>query len=56
MDAESVSPAGIFAHFRLMQLNFESWKPGVDEWLHSEEAEASLHELLLNAPCSTTLH
>jgi hypothetical protein len=56
VDAENVPPAVIYAHFRLMQLNFESWKPDVDEWLHSEEAEASLHQLLLNVPCSPTMH
>ncbi len=56
MDAENIPVAAINAHFRLMQLNFQSWKPDVDAWLHSKEAEASLQELLINVPCSPTQH
>ena len=56
MDTENIPVAAINAHFRLMQLNFQSWQPDVDKWLHSEEAEASLQELLMNVPCSPTLH
>ena len=56
MDAENIPVAAVNARFTLMQLNFELWKPDVDEWLHSEKAEASLQELLMNVPCSPTLH
>ena len=56
VDAENIPVAAINAHFRLMQLNFQSWKPDVEKWLHSDEAEASLQELLMNVPCSPTLH
>ena len=31
-------------------------KPEVDEWLHSEEASPVLAQILLNVPCSETLH
>ncbi len=56
MDAENVPGAIINAHLRLIALNFQSWKPDVEKWLHSEEAEASLQELLAHVPCSLTLH
>ena len=41
---------------QLLQLNLESWKPEVAEWLHSEEAQPELREFLALVPCSTTLH
>ena len=47
MDAENIPVADVNAHFTLMQLNFQLWKPDVDEWLQ---------ELLMNVPCSPTLH
>ena len=40
----------------LIQLNMESWKPEVNEWLHSEDAEPVLKELLVIVPCSGTVH
>ncbi|HJP37486.1 MAG TPA: hypothetical protein QF901_16035, partial [Gammaproteobacteria bacterium] len=56
VNAEYVPSAVINAHLRLMALNFQSWKPDVEKWLHSEEAEESLQELLAHVPCSSTLH
>ena len=48
--------AVIQAYRRLIQLNMESWKPEVNDWLHSEEAEPVLEELLAMVPCSGTVH
>ncbi len=48
--------AVIQAYQRLIQLNMESWKPEVADWLHSEDAEPVLKELLAIVPCSVTLH
>ena len=48
--------AVIRAYQRLIQLNMESWKPEVTDWLHSEEAEPELKALLEIVPCSTTIH
>ena len=43
------------AHFTLLAINFASWKPDVKQWLHSEDSEGSLKELLQHAPC-TLIH
>ena len=48
--------AVIQAYRRLIQLNMESGKPGVNDWLHSEEAKPVLEELLAMVPCSGTVH
>lgn len=46
----------MLAFQQLMQLNWDSWKPEVAEWLHSEDAEPVLKELLLAVPCPATRH
>ena len=51
-----VPEAVIQAFQRLVQLNLESHKPEVADWLHSEEAEPELKSLLENVPCSVTIH
>lgn len=48
--------AAVLAYQRLLQLNWESWKPEVADWLHSEDAEPVLKELLVAVPCSATVH
>lgn len=48
--------AAVHAYLRLLELNLGSWKPTVAEWLHSEDAEPSLKQLLVLVPCSPTLH
>jgi hypothetical protein len=48
--------AAFQAYRKLIQLNMESWKPEVNDWLHSEEAEPLLKELLALVPCSGTVH
>ena len=48
--------AALQAYKRLIQLNMESWKPEVTDWLHSAEAEPVLEELLAIVPCSGTVH
>jgi len=39
-----------------MALNFQRHKPEVTDWLHSDKAEPVLTQILLNVPCSETLH
>jgi len=48
--------AAMLAYQQLMQLNLESWRPEVAEWLHSEDAEPVLKDLLVAVPCSRTIH
>lgn len=48
--------AAMLAYQQLLQLNWESWKPEVADWLHSEDAEPVLKELLAAVPCPATLH
>lgn len=51
-----ISPASVFAYQQLLELNTQAWTPEIAEWLHSEEAEPLLSQILLNVPCSLTLH
>jgi hypothetical protein len=46
-----VSEEMLQAYRRLIQLNLESWRPEVNDWLHSEEAEPELIKLLTIVPC-----
>ena len=48
--------AAVVAYQQLMQLNWESWKPEVADWLHSEAAEPVLKNLLAAVPCPAVLH
>ena len=56
MVTAQVPEAVIQAFQKLIQLNMESWKPEVADWLHSEDAEPELKELLEMVPCSITIH
>ncbi len=56
METTNIPEAAINAHFQLIAINLGSWKPEVEEWLHSEEAEGPLQQLLANVPCPPTLH
>jgi hypothetical protein len=51
-----IPAASIEAWQQLMTLNLEGHKPEVADWLHSEEAEPVLQQLLANVPCSITVH
>ena len=51
-----VPEAAILAYQRLIQLNLELHKPEVEEWLHSEDAEPALKEMLANVPCMGQIH
>ena len=56
-EVENYIPAEcVEAYRQLMALNLQSYKPEVEEWLHSEEAEAVLAELLLYVPCPAIVH
>lgn len=56
METINLPEVVVDAHFRLIALNFESWKPDIAEWLHSEQAETELQQLLALVPCSATIH
>ena len=56
METAYVPETVLIAYQRLLQLNLESWKPEVADWLHSEAAEPVLKELLASVPCPNTLH
>jgi hypothetical protein len=56
MVTAQVPEAVIQAFRQLLQLNLESHKPEVADWLHSEESEPERKALLENVPCSITIH
>ena len=56
-EMENYIPAvSVEAWRQLMALNLQRHKPEVEDWLHSKEAEPVLQQLLVNVPCSTTVH
>jgi len=56
MHAHPQAEAMLHAYQRLMQLNMESWKPEVADWLHSEEASQELRDLLIAVPCAPVIN
>jgi hypothetical protein len=46
----------IQAWYQLMQLNLTSHRPKVNEWLHSEDADPVLKQLLVYVPCAPSIH
>ena len=44
------------AWIQLMQLNLTSHQPKVEAWLHSEDADPVLKQLLVNVPCAGLMH
>ena len=56
-DMENYVPEAVVEAYRqLVALNSERHKPEFQDWLHSEEAEPVLTQILLHVPCSQTLH
>lgn len=55
-DNADLNDDAIRAYLGLIELNMRAWQPEVSEWLHSQEAEAPLKELLTIVPCSPTVH
>jgi hypothetical protein len=51
-----ILPASVYAWQQLFQLNMQLYKPEVTDWLHSDEAAPVLANILVNVPCSRTLH
>jgi len=51
-----IPAATVDAYRQLLVLNLQLYKPEVTDWLHSKEAEPVLSQILLNVPCSETLH
>lgn len=56
MNAVELPASALHAYFKLIELNLAAWKPQVAEWLHSDDAQGQLKELLENVPCSATIH
>ena len=52
----TIPAASVEAYRQLMALNLRSWDPEVADWLHSEDAEPVLAQILLHVPCSATHH
>jgi len=44
------------AWVELLQLNLTLHQPKVEAWLHSEEADPILKELLINVPCPAVIN
>jgi hypothetical protein len=49
-------PAAIEAWEQLLALNLQGHKSEVADWLRSEDAAPVLKTMLVNVPCSQTLH
>jgi hypothetical protein len=56
MDSEVLDNVAINAYLNLIALNMRVWKPEVALWLHSDDAGPTLRDLLVNVPCSPTVH
>jgi hypothetical protein len=46
----------IQAFYQPMELNLTSHQPKVEAWLHSEDANPVLKQLLINVPCARLMH
>ncbi len=56
-NTNNLPPAEVIqAWQQLLQLNLESHKPQVTDWLHSEDAEPVLRQLLVYVPCAGLVH
>ena len=55
MESIFVHEEAMKAQFALLVINFSSWRPDISQWLHSEDSETSLREVLQYAPC-TLIH
>ena len=51
-----IPAASVEAWRQLLAINLQLCKPEVTDWLHSEEAEPVLQQILVNIPCSEILH
>ena len=56
MESNTLDTNAINAYLDLISLNMRGWQPKVAEWLHSDAAVPTLRELLINVPCSPTVH
>lgn len=55
MESIFVHEGAMKAQLALLAINFSSWRPDINQWLHSEDSETSLREVLQHAPC-TLIH
>ena len=55
MESIFVHEGAMKAQLALLAINFSSWRSDINQWLHSEDSEASLREVLQYAPC-TLIH
>ena len=56
MQQEPINAVAAQAYLELVALNMRLWRPEVANWLHSEDAESSLRQLLAAVPCPPTVH
>ena len=56
MQQEDPTLVAAHAYFELIALNMRLWRPEVADWLHSEDAQAPLRQLLSVVPCSPAMH
>jgi hypothetical protein len=54
--SNQLPPEAVNAWYQLMQLNLTSHQPQFMEWLHSENADPVLKQLLVNVPCAGAVH
>lgn len=56
METQNVNAEALQAWFELIELNMQAWRPEVADWLHSEDSQEALSQLLAAVPCSPTVH
>ena len=56
MTVNYASEAAVAAYRRLVEVNLGTASRETQDWLHSEDAQPALRELLAVFPCPETLH
>ena len=51
MESIFIHEEAMKAQLALLAINFSSWRPDINRWLHSEDSETSLREMLQYVPC-----
>ncbi len=51
MESIFVHEEAMKAQLTLLAINFSSWRPDINQWLHSKDSEVSLKGVLQHAPC-----
>lgn len=53
---DEIPKAVMQAYQKLVRLNLELHKPEVEQWLHSDDSQPELKEMLENLPCLGEIH